>query len=146
MLFTTKVCLIIQDFRCYVVTNVIIVGLLVGYVWVSGRLHKRASGGGSMVDVVQSSSVVELFGNLGPLMRVAVMSCLEICLEWWWHEIIIFMGGYLENPKPSMVATTRILIRSTRLMYTVPMALALALELMSLNLSSGYESYIESMY
>lgn len=107
-----------------VVTNLIMVGLLVGYVWVSGRLGKRV--GGSMVvesESSSSSSVVELVGGLGPLMRVAVPSCLGICLEWWWYEIVIVMGGYLENPKLA-VAATGILIQTTSLMYTVPMALA----------------------
>ncbi|AAF34304.1 Protein DETOXIFICATION 54 [Arabidopsis thaliana] len=112
-----------------VVTNLIMVVLLVGYVWVSGMLQKRVSGDGdggstTMVAVVaQSSSVMELVGGLGPLMRVAVPSCLGICLEWWWYEIVIVMGGYLENPKLA-VAATGILIQTTSLMYTVPMALA----------------------
>ncbi|KAL1212445.1 Protein DETOXIFICATION 54 [Cardamine amara subsp. amara] len=106
-----------------VVTNLIMAGLLVGYVWVTGKLKKSESGGGSMVTLSQSSSVVELFGGLGPLMRVAVPSCLGICLEWWWYEIVIVMAGYLENPKVA-VAATGILIQTTSLMYTVPMALA----------------------
>ena len=103
-----------------VVTNLIMVGLLVGYVWASGKLQKRVSG--STV-AAQSSSAVEFFGGLGPLMRVAVPSCLGICLEWWWYEIVTIMGGYLENPKLA-VAATGILIQTTSLMYTVPMALA----------------------
>ncbi|KAF8062826.1 hypothetical protein N665_1195s0013 [Sinapis alba] len=102
-----------------VLTNLIMVMLLVGYVWVSGKLKKRVSG--SMV--AAQPSVVELVGGLGPLMRVAVPSCLGICLEWWWYEIVIVMGGYLENPKLA-VAATGILIQTTSLMYTVPMALA----------------------
>lgn len=36
---------------------------------------------------------------------------------------MIVMGGYLENPKLA-VAATGILIQTTSLMYTVPMALA----------------------
>lgn len=111
-----------------VVTNLIMVVLLVGYVWVSGKFQKRVSSGGggcgsTTVAVAQSSSVVEFVGGLGPLMRVAVPSCLGICLEWWWYEIVIVMGGYLENPKLA-VAATGILIQTTSLMYTVPMALA----------------------
>lgn len=102
-----------------VVTNLIMVGLLVGYVWFSGRMEKRVSES----NVVAHSSVVELVGGLGPLMRVAVPSCLGICLEWWWYEIVTVMGGYLENPKLA-VAATGILIQTTSLMYTVPMALA----------------------
>ncbi|KAJ4868114.1 MATE efflux family protein [Raphanus sativus] len=104
-----------------VVTNLIMVGLLVGYVWASGKLQKRVSG--STVAVAAQSSAVEFFGGLGPLMRVAVPSCLGICLEWWWYEIVTIMGGYLENPKLA-VAATGILIQTTSLMYTVPMALA----------------------
>ena len=100
-----------------VVTNLIMVMLLVGYVWVSGKLQKRVSGS------MAAATVVELVGGLGPLMRVAVPSCLGICLEWWWYEIVIVMGGYLENPKLA-VAATGILIQTTSLMYTVPMALA----------------------
>ncbi|VVA94972.1 unnamed protein product [Arabis nemorensis] len=102
-----------------VVTNLIMVGLLVGYVWFSGRMEKRVSES----NAVAQSSVVELVGGLGPLMRVAVPSCLGICLEWWWYEIVTVMGGYLENPKLA-VAATGILIQTTSLMYTVPMALA----------------------
>ncbi|KAG2313128.1 hypothetical protein Bca52824_024685 [Brassica carinata] len=104
-----------------VVTNLIMVMLLVGYVWVSGKLQKSQRVSGSTV--AAQYSVVELVGGLGPLMRVAVPSCLGICLEWWWYEIVIVMGGYLENPKLT-VAATGILIQTTSLMYTVPMALA----------------------
>ncbi|EOA35052.1 hypothetical protein CARUB_v10020163mg [Capsella rubella] len=109
-----------------VVTNLIMVGLLVGYVWMSGKLHRKVgddSGGSTTMAVAQSSSVMEFVGGLGPLMRVAVPSCLGICLEWWWYEIVTVMGGYLENPKLA-VAATGILIQTTSLMYTVPMALA----------------------
>ncbi|KFK31447.1 hypothetical protein AALP_AA6G113000 [Arabis alpina] len=102
-----------------VVTNLIMVGLLVGYVWFSGMLHKGVSGS----NVVAQGTVVEFIGGLGPLMRVAVPSCLGICLEWWWYEIVTVLGGYLENPKLA-VAATGILIQTTSLMYTVPMALA----------------------
>ncbi|KAJ4909490.1 MATE efflux family protein [Raphanus sativus] len=107
-----------------VVTNLIMVMFLVAYVWVSGKMQKSQRVSGSMVATVAApSSVVELVGGLGPLMRVAVPSCLGICLEWWWYEIVIVMGGYLENPKLA-VAATGILIQTTSLMYTVPMALA----------------------
>lgn len=106
-----------------VITNLIMAGLLVGYVWVTGKLQKSVSGDESTVVAAQSSSLVELFGGLGPLMKVAVPSCLGICLEWWWYEIVTVMGGYLDNPKLA-VAATGILIQTTSLMYTVPMALA----------------------
>lgn len=46
-----------------------------------------------------------------------------ICLEWWWYEIVTVLAGYLANPRLA-VAGTGILIQTTSLMYTVPMALA----------------------
>lgn len=62
-------------------------------------------------------------GGLSELMKLAVPSCLMICLEWWWYEIVTVMAGYLENPTLA-VAATGILIQTTSMMYTVPMALA----------------------
>lgn len=56
-------------------------------------------------------------------MKVAVPSCLGICLEWWWYEIVTVMAGYLQDPTLA-VAATGILIQTTSMMYTVPMALA----------------------
>ena len=72
------------------------------------------------------NSVVDLKGmwcGLGPLLKLAVPSCLGICLEWWWYEIVTVMAGYLPNPTLA-VAATGILIQTTSMMYTVPMALA----------------------
>ena len=61
--------------------------------------------------------------GLGQLMGFAVPSCLMICLEWWWYEIVTVLAGYL--PRPTLaVAATGILIQTTSMMYTVPMALA----------------------
>ncbi|KAL0326285.1 UNVERIFIED_CONTAM: protein DETOXIFICATION 54 [Sesamum radiatum] len=42
---------------------------------------------------------------------------------WWWYEIVTVLAGYLPNPKLA-VAATGIMIQTTSLMYTVPMALA----------------------
>ncbi|GAB2271958.1 Protein DETOXIFICATION 54 [Dionaea muscipula] len=96
-----------------VVTNINMVVLLAGYVymrcefkWGPGR---RLLGGGT--------------GDVVELLRLAVPSCLGICLEWWWYEIVTVLAGYLPNPKLS-VAATGIMIQTTSLMYTVPMALA----------------------
>lgn len=61
--------------------------------------------------------------GVGPLLKLAIPSCLGICLEWWWYEIVTVLSGYLPNPKVA-VAATGILIQTTSLMYTVPMALA----------------------
>jgi hypothetical protein len=63
------------------------------------------------------------WGGVGPLLQLAVPSCLGMCLEWWWYEIVTVMAGYLPNPTLA-VAATGILIQTTSMMYTVPMALA----------------------
>lgn len=96
-----------------VVTNMNMVVLMVGYMWwVRGWWEMKWTGGiGGVCD------------GVGPLLKLAVPSCLGICLEWWWYEIVIVMAGYLPNPTLT-VAATGILIQTTSMMYTVPMALA----------------------
>ncbi|KAE8719569.1 G-type lectin S-receptor-like serine/threonine-protein kinase [Hibiscus syriacus] len=95
-----------------VVTNMNMVVLMVVYVWVSGRCEMRWTAG-----------IGGVCGGVVPLLRLAVPSCLGICLEWWWYEIVTLMAGYLSNPTLA-VAATGILIQTTSMMYTVPMALA----------------------
>lgn len=103
-----------------VLTNMNMVVLMAGYV---GLFRKKemmlkwpgcGGGGGGMMVVSE---------GLGELMKLAVPSCLMICLEWWWYEIVTVLAGYLENPTLA-VAATGILIQTTSMMYTVPMALA----------------------
>ncbi|KAL3735420.1 hypothetical protein ACJRO7_024535 [Eucalyptus globulus] len=95
-----------------VLTNVNMVVLMAAYVYVSGRREIRWTAGFRRV-----------CDGLGPLMRLAVPSCLGICLEWWWYEILTVLSGYLPNPTVA-VAATGVLIQTTSMMYTVPMALA----------------------
>jgi MATE family multidrug resistance protein len=95
------------------VTNMNMVVLMVAYVWwVSGQWEMRWR--------VEIGGVC---GGVGPLLKLAVPSCLGICLEWWWYEIVTLLAGYLPNPTLA-VAATGILIQTTSMMYTVPMALA----------------------
>ncbi|XP_027157027.1 protein DETOXIFICATION 54-like, partial [Coffea eugenioides] len=96
-----------------VLTNLHMVVLLVGYVYVWGRWEwKWMAGMGEGI-----------CGGVGPLLKLAVPSCIGICLEWWWYEIVTVLAGYLPNPRLA-VAATGILIQTTSLMYTVPMALS----------------------
>ncbi|GAU26830.1 hypothetical protein TSUD_289350 [Trifolium subterraneum] len=103
-----------------VLTNMNMVVLMAGYV---GLFRKKemmlkwpGCGGGGMMMIVVGD-------GLGELMKLAVPSCLMICLEWWWYEIVTVLAGYLDNPTLA-VAATGILIQTTSMMYTVPMALA----------------------
>ncbi|XP_071711575.1 protein DETOXIFICATION 54-like [Rutidosis leptorrhynchoides] len=92
-----------------VVTNLNMMVLMIGYVKVYGKWvwkWKWTDGIG-----------------LGKLLKLSMMSCVGICLEWWWYEIVTVIAGYLEDPKMA-VAGTGVLIQTTSLMYTVPMALA----------------------
>ncbi|XP_057793468.1 LOW QUALITY PROTEIN: protein DETOXIFICATION 54-like [Salvia miltiorrhiza] len=91
-----------------VLTNLHMMVLMMGYVCVYGRWEWKWGGGG---------------GGIGALLKLAVPSCLGICLEWWWYEIVTVLAGYLPEPKLA-VAATGVMIQTTSLMYTVPMALA----------------------
>ncbi|KAD4888508.1 hypothetical protein E3N88_20581 [Mikania micrantha] len=92
-----------------VVTNLNMTVLMIGYVWVYGKWKWtwRWTDGDGMWSLV----------------RLSVTSCMGICLEWWWYEIVTVLAGYLANPRLA-VAGTGILIQTTSMMYTVPMALA----------------------
>ncbi|GMN62383.1 hypothetical protein TIFTF001_031464 [Ficus carica] len=64
-----------------------------------------------------------LWENWGVLIRLAIQSCLAVCLEWWWYEFMTILAGYLPNPKVAL-ATSAIVIQTTALMYTLPSSLS----------------------
>ncbi|KAF3447371.1 hypothetical protein FNV43_RR12557 [Rhamnella rubrinervis] len=109
-----------------VMTNLNMVVLMAGYVWWWGLMRKRRDDGNDNQVVVAGVrwrvGIGEVCGGVGPLLKLAVPSCLGICLEWWWYEIVTVMAGYLESPTLA-VAATGILIQTTSMMYTVPLAL-----------------------
>ncbi|ERN20668.1 hypothetical protein AMTR_s00070p00181900 [Amborella trichopoda] len=94
-----------------VLTNLNMALFLLLYMYISGSCKKTWSGWSK-----------EALTQWCPLLALALPSCLAICLEWWWYELMTLLAGYLPNPRVS-VATTAILIQTTSLMYTVPMAL-----------------------
>ncbi|GAB4861413.1 Protein DETOXIFICATION 54 [Ancistrocladus abbreviatus] len=109
-----------------VVTNVNMMVLMAGYVYWSGRCRMKwmmGIGGCSGGSSVSGDGGGGGSGGVVGLLKLAVPSCLGICLEWWWYEIVTVLAGYLPNPKLT-VAAAGILIQTTSLMYTVPMALA----------------------
>ncbi|KAK7387919.1 hypothetical protein VNO78_22717 [Psophocarpus tetragonolobus] len=59
----------------------------------------------------------------GVLMKFSIQSCLAVCLEWWWYELMTISAGYLDNPRAAL-ATAGIVIQTTSLMYTLPTALS----------------------
>ncbi|XP_074273293.1 protein DETOXIFICATION 54-like [Silene latifolia] len=114
-----------------VVTNLNMAVMMAGYVYFKERKRdiswslgdNHGVGGKGKVGLRWLSLEMKGVEGIGPLLRLAVPSCLGICLEWWWYEIVTVLSGYLDDPKVA-VAATGILIQTTSLMYTVPMALA----------------------
>ncbi|GLJ38554.1 hypothetical protein SUGI_0785890 [Cryptomeria japonica] len=65
---------------------------------------------------------VECLKQWWPLLHLALPSCFAVCLEWWWYEIMTLLAGYLPSPQVT-VATAAIVIQTTSLLYSFPMAL-----------------------
>ncbi|XP_074564101.1 protein DETOXIFICATION 48-like [Curcuma longa] len=57
------------------------------------------------------------------LLRLAAPSCVSVCLEWWWYELMIIFSGLLAHPRAA-VASMGILIQTTSLVYVFPSALS----------------------
>ncbi|KAI4338932.1 hypothetical protein MLD38_023936 [Melastoma candidum] len=66
---------------------------------------------------------LSLFQGWRPLLMLSLPSCLSVCLEWWWYEIILFLCGLLSDAKAA-VAATGILIQTTGLLYTFPFSVS----------------------
>ncbi|XP_027357409.1 protein DETOXIFICATION 51-like [Abrus precatorius] len=88
--------------------------LLVLYVWISG-VHRDT----------WTAPSRECFSGWEPLLRLAAPSCVSVCLEWWWYEIMIVLCGLLVDPTAS-VAAMGVLIQTTSLIYVFPSSLGLA--------------------
>ncbi|XAR71745.1 hypothetical protein NMG60_11018150 [Bertholletia excelsa] len=95
-----------------VLYNFNLVGLLITYVLVSG-IYEKTWGGLSM----------ECLKGWKSLLNLAIPSCISVCLEWWWYEIMILLCGLLLNPKAT-VASMGILIQTTSLIYIFPSSLS----------------------
>ncbi|KAI9082714.1 hypothetical protein K1719_035288 [Acacia pycnantha] len=93
-------------------TNLNLVGSLVIYILMSG-IHKKTWNGLSW----------NCFRDWKPLMNLAIPSCISMCLEWWWYEIMILLCGLLLNPQAT-VASMGVLIQTTALIYTFPSSLS----------------------
>ncbi|MCO5548639.1 hypothetical protein L7F22_002098 [Adiantum nelumboides] len=98
-------------------TNVNMLLLLIAYL----RYSKEAYMEGMW------SSWSSLFSrkDWAPLIKLAIPSCVSVCLEWWWYELMILLSGLLVEAKAT-VATMGILIQITALVYIFPSSLSLA--------------------
>lgn len=93
-------------------TNLNLLGSLVVYVLVS-KNNEKTWGGISM----------ECLKDWRPLLNLAVPSCVSMCLEWWWYEIMVLLCGLLMSPRAT-VASMGILIQTTSLIYIFPASLS----------------------
>ncbi|KAF8393455.1 hypothetical protein HHK36_021699 [Tetracentron sinense] len=95
-------------------SNFFVLLSLVSYVWLSG------------LDVpTWTPPSRQCLTGWKPLLRLAAPSCVSVCLEWWWYEIMIVLCGLLVNPKAT-VASMGILIQTTALIYVFPSSLGFA--------------------
>jgi len=95
-------------------SNFSVLVVLVVYVWISG-VHIATWNAPSR----------ECFFGWGPLIKLAAPSCVSVCLEWWWYEIVIVLCGFLVDPTAT-VASMGILIQTTSLIYVFPSSMGLA--------------------
>ncbi|PON57821.1 Multi antimicrobial extrusion protein [Trema orientale] len=95
-----------------VLTNFNLVASLILYILISG-VHKSTWGGISK----------DCFKGWKTLLNLAIPSCISVCLEWWWYEIMILLCGLLLNPRAT-VASMGILIQTTALIYIFPSSLS----------------------
>lgn len=93
-------------------TNFNLVAFLILYIILSNT-HKKTWGGFSK----------ECFTEWKSLLNMAIPSCISVCLEWWWYEIMTLLCGYLLNPKAT-VASMGILIQTTSLLYIFPSSIS----------------------
>ncbi|KAI5662743.1 hypothetical protein M9H77_22066 [Catharanthus roseus] len=92
-------------------SNAVVLITLVLYIWLSG-LYKAT----------WTEPTRECFTGWGPLIKLAAPSCVSVCLEWWWYEIVIVLCGLLIDPKAT-VASMGVLIQTTSLLYIFPSSL-----------------------
>ncbi|XP_062010651.1 protein DETOXIFICATION 51 [Rosa rugosa] len=95
-------------------SNFFVLVCLVAYVWATS-LHVPT----------WTAPSRECLTGWKPLLRLAAPSCVSVCLEWWWYEIMIVLCGLLVDPKAT-VASMGVLIQTTSLIYVFPSSLGFA--------------------
>ncbi|XP_015078949.1 protein DETOXIFICATION 49-like [Solanum pennellii] len=93
-------------------TNLNLVFSLIMYIIISGVYKKT-----------WENLSTECLKGWKKLLNLAIPSCISVCLEWWWYEIMILVCGVLINPRAT-VASMGILIQTTSLIYIFPSSLS----------------------
>ncbi|GKU98971.1 hypothetical protein SLEP1_g11900 [Rubroshorea leprosula] len=95
-------------------TDFNLLATLLLYLWFSGVCRKSWQGWSR-----------DCFYEWKPILCLAIPSCVSVCLEWWWYELMIVLSGLLSNASEA-VAVMGILIQATSLIYIFPSSLSLA--------------------
>ncbi|KAG6516818.1 hypothetical protein ZIOFF_027298 [Zingiber officinale] len=98
-------------------TNLNLLVCLLLFLLLSGACRDTCPGGGG------GFLSGECFRGWPALLRLAAPSCVSVCLEWWWYELMILLSGLLAHPRAA-VASMGILIQTTSLVYVFPNALS----------------------
>ncbi|KAK1413009.1 hypothetical protein QVD17_34695 [Tagetes erecta] len=96
-----------------VITNLNLLFLVATFVYFSGIHHESW--------VPPSSDCLRGWSSL---LTLAIPTCVSVCLEWWWYELMIILCGLLSNPRASL-ASMGILMQTTSLVYVFPSSLSL---------------------
>ncbi|XP_006661457.2 protein DETOXIFICATION 49 [Oryza brachyantha] len=106
-----------------VCTNLNCLLFLAAYVCLSGMYGRDGDGGmATAKGCEEDGGVVREWWSL---VRLSVHSCMSVCLEWWWYEIMVLLCGVLADPKAA-VAAMGVLIQTTSLIYIFPHSLGCA--------------------
>jgi multidrug resistance protein, MATE family len=110
-----------------VCTNLNFLLFLVAYVYLAGLMHGDDGGNGkaNALCATPASPEDDDAVEWGCLLRLSLHSCMSVCLEWWWYEIMVLLCGVLVDPKAA-VAAMGILIQTTSLLYIFPHSLSCA--------------------
>uniref|UniRef100_A0A0E0E2U9 Protein DETOXIFICATION n=1 Tax=Oryza meridionalis TaxID=40149 RepID=A0A0E0E2U9_9ORYZ len=92
-------------------SNLVLLAVLLAYVARRDAALREAGG-----------PTAEWLAGWGPLARLAAPSCVSVCLEWWWYEVMILLCGLLPEPRPA-VASMGVLMQTTALVYVFPSSL-----------------------
>ncbi|KAM0921425.1 hypothetical protein ACQ4PT_006821 [Festuca glaucescens] len=106
-----------------VCTNLNFLLFLVAYVCFFGMYSH--DGGDAKPCAAPAPAEEEYAKEWWSLVRLSVHSCMSVCLEWWWYEIMVLLCGVLLDPKAA-VAAMGVLIQTTSLIYIFPHSLGCA--------------------
>ncbi|XP_030528495.1 protein DETOXIFICATION 48 [Rhodamnia argentea] len=104
-----------------------IAGVAIAMVWTNLNLFVLLSAFVYFSRVYEDSWVApsaDCLRGWSSLLALAVPTCVSVCLEWWWYELMIVLCGLLASPRAT-VASMGILIQTTSLVYVFPSALSL---------------------